>query len=93
MAKNNDSPYKKGRRWGFAVSMKSLNASKSNVYSVDKAMKTCAQNARSGCRKLNQNERDAYRGMSYGMYDAIMIASKDTGAPKKKSPGRKKSKK
>lgn len=66
-----NTPYAKGKRWGYAVSKASLSVSKSNVHKVDKAMQTCARNARSGQKKLNQNERDAYRGMADGMYEAI----------------------
>ena len=69
-------PYSKGKRWGYAVASKQLGASKSNVYKVDKAMQTCAKNARSGTKKLNQNERQAYRGMADGMYDAIMASER-----------------
>lgn len=73
---NKNTPYSKGKRWGYAVASKQLGASKSNVYKVDKAMQTCSRNARSGTKKLNQNERQAYRGMADGMYDAIMIAER-----------------
>ena len=71
MAKSN-TPYSKGKRWGFAVAKSALKTSKSSVYKVDKAMKTCSQNARSGYKKLNPNDRRAYRGISDGMYEAIM---------------------
>lgn len=60
------------------------------MYKVDKAMKTCSQNARSGCKKLNQNERNAYRGMADGMYDAIMQSEKASAPKKKKGSGKKK---
>lgn len=86
MANNKNSSYSKGRRWGYAVAKSSLKTSKANVYKVDKAMKTCSQNARSGCKKLNQNERQAYRGMADGMYDAIKSeekAQKTKPRPKK----------
>ena len=76
MARTKDSPYKKGKRWGFAVARNQLNANKSNIHKVDKAMKTCSQNARSGTKKLNQNERQAYRGIADGMYDAIMASER-----------------
>lgn len=66
-----DNSYRKGKRWGYAVANSSLGVSKANVYKVDKAMKTCSQNARFGTKKLNQNERDAYRGIADGMYEAI----------------------
>lgn len=86
MANNKNSSYSKGKRWGYAVAKSSLKTSKANVYKVDKAMKTCSQNARSGCKKLNQNERQAYRGMADGMYDAIKSeekAQKTKPRPKK----------
>ena len=73
---NKNTPYSKGKRWGYAVASKQPGASKSNVYKVDKAMQTCAKNARSGTKKLNQNERQAYRGIADGMYDAIMVAER-----------------
>ena len=76
MAKNKNVSYSKGKRWGFAVASKQLGVSKGNIYSVDKAMKTCAQNARSGTKKLNQNERRAYRGIADGMYDAIQASER-----------------
>ena len=76
MANNKNSSYSKGKRWGYAVASKQLGASKSNVYKVDKAMQTCAYNARSGAKKLNQNERQAYRGIADGMYDAIKASER-----------------
>ena len=76
MANNKNSSYSKGRRWGFAIAKSSLKTSKANVYKVDKAMKTCSQNARSGTKKLNQNERQAYRGIADGMYDAIKASER-----------------
>lgn len=76
MANNKNSSYSKGKRWGFAVAKSSLKTSKANVYKVDKAMKTCSQNARSGTKKLNQNERQAYRGIADGMYDAIKASER-----------------
>lgn len=90
MANNKNSSYSKGKRWGYAVAKSSLKTSKSNVYKVDKAMKTCSQNARSGCKKLNQNERNAYRGMADGMYDAIMQSEKASAPKKNKTSGKKK---
>ena len=74
MSKNN--PYRKGKRWGFAVAKASISATGSNVHKVDKAMRTCARNARSGTKKLNQNERQAYRGIADGMYDAIRASER-----------------
>ena len=76
MAKRKDTSYSKGKRWGFGVAISSLRSSKSNIHKVDKAMKTCANNARSGCRKLNYNERNAYRGMADGMYEAIYASQR-----------------
>ena len=76
MANKKRTPYSKGKRWGFAVAKKQLGNGKFGVHKVDKAMKTCAQNARSGTKKLNQNERSAYRGIADGMYDAIMSEEK-----------------
>ncbi len=70
MAKSN-TPYSKGKRWGFAVAKSSLKIGKAGVHKVDKAMQTCSKNARTGTRKLDQNERSAYRGMADGMYEAI----------------------
>lgn len=84
---NKNTPYSKGKRWGFAVAKSSLKISKSNVYKVDKAMQTCSRNARSGTKKLNQNERNAYRGIADGIYDAIMSEEKAKKAkprPKKR---------
>lgn len=82
MAKSKNTPYSKGKRWGFAVARKQLDASGSNVYKVDKAMQTCAKNARSGTKKLNQNERQAYRGIADGMYDAIKIVERKSNGRK-----------
>ena len=76
MAKSKNTPYSKGKRWGFAVAKKQLGNGKLGVHQVDKAMKTCAQNARSGTKKLNQNERSAYRGIADGMYDAIQASER-----------------
>ena len=74
MKKN--TPYSKGKRWGFAVAKSSLKVGKAGVHKVDKAMQTCSKNARTGTRKLNQNERSAYRGMADGMYEAIKSEEK-----------------
>ena len=92
MANNKNSSYSKGKRWGFAVAKSSLKTSKANVYKVDKAMQTCARNARTGSKsvRLNQNERNAYRGMADGMYDAIMQSEKASALKQKKTSGRKK---
>ena len=90
MAKNKNVSYSKGKRWGFAVASKQLGNGKLGVHQVDKAMKTCSQNALSGTKKLNQNERSAYRGIADGMYDAIK-QSERTSAKKKTSKSRKKS--
>lgn len=76
MAKSKNTSYSKGKRWGFAVAKNQLGNGKFGVHSVDKAMKTCAQNARSGTKKLNQNERSAYRGIADGMYEAIKSEEK-----------------
>ena len=76
MANKKTTPYSKGKRWGFAVAKKQLGNGKFGVQKVDKAMRTCAQNARSGTRKLNQNERSAYRGIADGMYDAIKASER-----------------
>ena len=78
MAKSNkNTAYKRGRQWGFAVGNASIKTGKKNVYKVDKAMQTCAKNARTGTKKLNPNERQAYRGIADGMYDAIRKAEKN----------------
>ena len=76
MAKRKNTPYFKGKRWGFAVAKAHLSNGKAGVHSVDKAMQTCARNARSGTKKLNQNERAAYRGIADGMYDAFVASEK-----------------
>ena len=78
MAKSKTTAYTKGRRWGFAVARAELRAGtgKAGVHKVDKAMATCAQNARSGTKKLTQEERNAYRGISHGMYDALRATEK-----------------
>ena len=89
MAKNKDSSYFKGKRWGFAVAKSQLGTGKLGVHKVDKAMQTCARNARSGIKKLNQNERSVYRGIADGMYDAIK-QSERASAKKKTSKSRKK---
>ena len=74
--KKNDA-YSKGKRWGYAVASGSIQTRKSNVYKMDKAMQTCAKNARTGTKKLNPNERQAYRGIADGMYDAIRKAERN----------------
>ena len=60
----------------FAVAMSQISTGKLGVHKVDKAMQTCSRNARFGTRKLNQNERQAYRGIADGMYDAIKLSEK-----------------
>ena len=76
MPKNNNSSYSKGKRWGFAVAKSSIATGKNGVYKVDKAMRTCSQNALSGKKQLNRTEREAYRGMADGMYDALRAAER-----------------
>ena len=76
MAKSKDTSYSKGKRWCFAVAKSQLGTGKLGVHKVDKAMQTCARNARSGTKKLNQNERNAYRGIADGMYDAIKASER-----------------
>ena len=77
MSKKKNESYRKGKRWGYAVASGSIKTSKSNVHKMDKAMQTCAKNARTGIKKLNPNERQAYRGIADGMYDAIRKAEKN----------------
>lgn len=84
--------YKNGRRWGYGVAKASIEAGGSNVHKADKAMRTCAQNARTGTKKLSKNERDAYRGMFDGMYDAFK-QSERVSAPKQSASSAKKAKK
>ena len=71
MVSKSNTPYSKGKRWGFAVAKSSLKVGKAGVHKVDKAMQTCFKNSQTGIRKLNQNERSAYRGMADGMYEAL----------------------
>ena len=62
-----NSSYRKGKRWGFAV------------MSVDKAMTTCARYARTGMKKgkkLNSEERSAYRGIADGIYEFVKKTSR-----------------
>ena len=85
MAKSKNTPYSKGKRWGFAVAMSQISTGKLGVHKVDKAMQTCSRNARSGTKKLNQNECAAYRGIADGMYDAIKLSEKQFSSKKKTS--------
>jgi len=71
MVSKSNTPYSKGKRWGFAVAKSSLKVGKAGVHKVDKAMHTCFKNSQTGTRKLNQNEISAYRGMADGMYEAL----------------------
>ena len=66
----NDS-YIKGRKWGFAVMTAASQTSKGAVMNADKAMQTCARNARTGVKRLSASERKAYQGIADGMYNAI----------------------
>ena len=66
---NND--YVRGRKWGFAVMTAATQTSKGAVMNADKAMQTCARNARTGVKRLSASERKAYQGIADGMYDAI----------------------
>ena len=82
---NKNDPYLKGKRWGFAVGSSSIASGKNGVYKADRAMQTCMRNAETGKKKLTQSERDAYRGMSHGIYDALKAAErKSQGKPKAK---------
>ena len=74
--KNKNDSYSKGKRWGFAVANNSISQGKLGVHKADKAMQTCSRYARSGMKKLNQAERNAYRGMADGMYDAFKLAER-----------------
>lgn len=74
--KNSNNDYKRGKRWGFAVMTASTHTDKGAVMRADKAMQTCAKNARTGRKKLNVSERAAYRGIADGMYDAIRVAER-----------------
>ena len=87
MAKSKDTSYSKGKRWGFAVAKSQLGTGKLGVHKVDKAMQTCSRNARSGSKsvRLNQNERNAYKGIADGMYDAIKLSEKQFSSKKKTS--------
>jgi len=76
MAKSKNTPYSKGKRWGYAVARAEISTGKGGVHKVDKAMRTCAKNARYGTKKLNSNERKAYRGIADGMYDAIKASER-----------------
>ena len=78
MAKSKDTPYSKGKRWGFAVASSQISTGKAGVHKVDKAMQTCARNSRTGSKsvRLNQNERNAYKGIADGMYDAIKASER-----------------
>ena len=69
--KKTKSHYHNGKRWGFAVAKAQIASGKLGVAKADKAMQTCARNARSGTRLLSKDERDAYRGMADGMYEAF----------------------
>ena len=83
--KNNNSSYSKCKRWGFAVASASISSGKNGVYKADRAMQTCAKNARSGTKKLNATERQAYQGMADGIYDALKTAErKSQSKPKAK---------
>ena len=72
----NNSDYQRGKRWGFAVMTTATQTGKGAVMKADKAMQTCAKNARTGCKKLNASERAAYRGIADGMYDAMRVAER-----------------
>ena len=69
--RNTNDDYRRGRRWGFAVMTAATKTSKGAVMHADKAMQTCARNARTGVKRLTAQERAAYRGMADGMYDAV----------------------
>ncbi|MBE6536889.1 MAG: hypothetical protein E7673_02940 [Ruminococcaceae bacterium] len=69
--KKTKSHYHDGKRWGFAIARSQIRSGKLGVAKADKAMQTCSRIARTGTKKLNKNERDAYRGMADGMYEAF----------------------
>lgn len=69
--RNVNTDYRRGRKWGFAVMTAATKTSKGAVMNADKAMQTCARNARTGTKKLTESERAAYRGIADGMYDAV----------------------
>ena len=71
MSRKDISHYHRGKRWGFAVAKVEIASGKLGVHKADKAMQTCSRIARTGIKKLNDNERSAYRGMADGMYDAF----------------------
>lgn len=78
---NND--YQNGKRWGFAVMSSAIQTDKGAVMAADKAMQTCARNARTGIKKtpkgnikLTNAERAAYRGIADGMYESFRFYEK-----------------
>ena len=74
--RKNNSDYQRGKRWGFAVMTAATHTDKGAVMKADKAMQTCAKNARTGCKRLTVSERNAYRGIADGMYDALKVAER-----------------
>ena len=75
MSKNNTA-YNKGKRWGFAIGSSLISSGKNGVYKADRAMQTCSRNAFTGTKKLNVTERQAYKGMADGIYDALKVAER-----------------
>ena len=70
-SRNANNDYRRGRKWGFAVMTAATQTDKGAVMKADKAMQTCARNARTGVKRLSASERKAYQGIADGMYDAI----------------------
>ena len=74
--RNFNDDYRRGRKWGFAVMTAATHTDKGAVMKADKAMQTCARNARTGVKRLSASERRVYQGISDGMYDAMKLAER-----------------
>ena len=63
--------YRRGKKWGYAVGMTACKIGGKEPIKAGSAMRTTRRNSDTGCKKLTAFERQAYRGMSDGIYDAL----------------------
>lgn len=63
--------YRRGKKWGYAVGMTACEIGGNEPIKAGAAMRTTRRNADTGCKKLTAAERQAYRGASDGIYDAL----------------------
>ena len=63
--------YRRGKKWGYAVGSTACAVGGAEPIKAGKAMQTTRRNSDTGCKRLSASERQVYRGISDGIYDAL----------------------